>query len=227
MTERLSRLPVRQIETLLAELHSWVQRKQRGEQLTLPEITLMVGEFQLRGKLLSYDQKDHMVFFQRSDTASALDATYLPLSSIQALTVHYTEDTLHVLSFGTVRPAYRAATRLSLDRQCVTLNEELTAKVGRSLPITIDWNSFSDNEATYSGVAQVVDDLSAILRDLVNETLGLDAVKKSIQRIEVRGGSASTVQVQAATLSVVVNVVADEVLPLTRAALKTALEATL
>ncbi len=206
----LFKLPATEINRLLTELQALRVRMRAGEVLQVPEITVLLNSgHTLRGELISYGAEsspEHgLLSLRTGDRLDALDVTYLSLHAIQALTVHYTPDTLHLLSFGKVKPlSLRVPNRLELERQARSLGEQISQQRSQPLQMTIAWDELPTTEDALQTLAELITNLQSTLLDINADALGAAALREQVARIEVRTAPTARVLCQNATLSILV-----------------------
>jgi hypothetical protein len=188
------KLPAKRILGVLAELQS-----QRDRPLPLPEMTvLLTSGAQVRGELIQFVAEgplpaDHWLLLR--NVTAPLDVTYLSLSEIEALTLHLTEETLHLLSFGKLKPlAAKVPTRVELERLVRTLSAEF------SLSIAILWEDLPTSDLAFQNLGELLLDLQLILTTLLEDELGVAAVREQIRQVTIRSGLDADVSLEGGNL---------------------------
>jgi len=206
----LFKLPATEITCLFAELQTLRTRVRAGETLQVPEITVLLDSgHTLRGEVIHYladaIPEKGLLSLRTGDRPDSLDVTYLPLHAIQALTVHYTPETLHLLSFGKVKPlSLRVPSRLELERYLRSLSDQLSQQRSQPLQMTIAWDELSTTDETLQTLAELLANLQGILLAINADELGAVALRDHVERIEIRTAVTANVLFQNATLSILV-----------------------
>lgn len=146
MKDPLDRLPPLGLRELFEML---AQREVR------PRVTLNLDSgHTVTGHLLAASE-GHLLLRQ-----DGLDATYLPVEAVRAVTVHYGWDTVHVLSRGAVSEMPdRVPSRLELRRR---LQEA-------ELPTEVDWEAWPDGDLPLARLGSLLTALEALLLEIRGE----------------------------------------------------------
>jgi hypothetical protein len=222
-TDRLYRLPLATIVSLLATLQALRERIQAGERLILPEITLgLTSGHRCTGELIAFghldSSPDSRMVLLKPQSSGALDVMYLPLSAIETLTVHYVEDNLHLLSFGKLREVTGAVpSRLELERELRSISAQC------QLSMTIAWEELPQTDEAFQGLAILLEQLRAILVMIQAEPLGAAALQE-LAGIDIRVDQKPAVVKRDRVLAILVAIAQGDIQFLEQRLLKSAIE---
>jgi hypothetical protein len=179
----LLRLPAQPVHQLLAELAALMDRVRDGDPIAPPAVTLQLNSGrQLSGSILRVAESagETLVLLQSQD--APMDATYLPIGAIQAVTVHYSPESLHLT--GKVKPATALVpSRLDLERQVRALSAQLSPTT-----VTVAWDEMVNTDAAFQSLGLLIKNLQDILLTIQADSLG-SAALQPIERVEVRFGA--------------------------------------
>jgi hypothetical protein len=182
-TNPLLRLPAQPVHQLLAELAALTDRVRSGDPITPPDVTLQLNSgHSLTGSILRVSEvaSEMLVLLQGQD--APLDATYLPIGAIQAVTVHYSPENLHLT--GKVKPTSALVpSRLDLERQVRALSAQLSPTT-----VTVAWDEMVNTDAAFQSLGPLIQNLQEILLGVQTDSLGAAALQP-IERVEVHFGS--------------------------------------
>lgn len=168
MRDALDQLPPLRLEALLDSLLA-----ERAPRLTL---RLDAGHT-VTGELLAF--ADGQILLRDLGTGGGLDATYLPLAAVRAVTVHYGHSNVHVAARGRL-PAMpeRVPTRLELKRQAA----------GLPLPAQVDWDAWPATDLGCARLGAALTDLGKVLGELGKDSLGAEALR-GLQGVRLQAGA--------------------------------------
>jgi hypothetical protein len=180
----LLRLPAQPVHQLLAELAALMDRVRDGDPIAPPAVTLQLNSgHQLSGCILrvaAESASETLVLLQSQE--APMDATYLPIGAIQAVTVHYSPENLHLT--GKVKPATALVpSRLDLERQVRALSSQLSPTI-----VTVAWDEMVNTDAAFQSLGLLIKNLQDILLTIQADRLG-SAALQPIERVEVRFGA--------------------------------------
>jgi hypothetical protein len=188
-------LPAKRIAALLIELQALLDRPG----VVLPELTLLLTSgHQVRGELIEFLVEGPLPadrWLLLRNVSGPLDVTYLPLAAIEGLTLHLTDDNLHLLSFGKLKPQAKVPSRLELERLTRTISTEF------SLSIAILWDELPSSDRAFQNLGELLQDLQLILMELLDDELGNAAVHDRVRQVAIRSGSAAAVRLEGGTLT--------------------------
>ncbi len=189
-------LPAKRIAALLIELQALLDRPG----VLLPELTLLlVSGHQVRGELIEFLVEGPLPadrWLLLRNVSGPLDVTYLPLAAIEGVTLHLTDDNLHLLSFGKLKPqAAKVPSRLELERLTRTISTEF------SLSIAILWDELPGSDRMFQNLGELLQDLQSILMELLEDEQGDAAVRERIRQVAIRSGAEAAVSLEGGTLT--------------------------
>jgi hypothetical protein len=189
-------LPAKRIASLLIELQALIDRPG----VSLPELTLLlVSGNQVRGALIEFLVEGPLPadrWLLLRNVSGPLDVTYVPLAAIEGLTLHLTDDNIHLLSFGKLKPqAAKVPSRLELERLTRTISTEF------SLSIAILWDELPSSDRAFQNLGELLQDLKLILMELLEDELGDAAVRDRIRQVAIRSGRSAAVSLEGGTLT--------------------------
>jgi hypothetical protein len=194
----LFKLPAKSIREIFAELQRLRERSRAGDLVTVPKMTLfLTSGCCMDCELIQYIPETGDAIALPENPSGSLDVSYIHISAIQAVTIHSTQENIHLLSFGKLQPASRKVpTRLELERRVRSLSEV------RNLPITIAWNELLTTDDGLQIVGILIDDLEAILKDLFADEIGENSVRQNIDCLEIQVSSTATVDISNRILNI-------------------------
>jgi hypothetical protein len=185
----LFKLPAKSIREIFTELQKLRERSRTGDLVKVPKMTLlMTSGYSMDCELIQYIPETGDAIALLDNRSGSLDVSYLHVNAIQAMTIHYTPENIHLLSFGKLQPvSTKIPTRLELERRVRSLSEV------RNLPITVAWNELPTTDDGFQIVGILIDDLEAILKDLFTDEMGENSVRQNMDCIEIHVLSTATV----------------------------------
>jgi hypothetical protein len=136
----------------------------------------------LTGSILRVSEVGSELLLLLQGQDAPMDATYLPIGAIQAVTVHYTPDNLHLT--GKVKPASAPVpSRLDLERQVRALSTQLSPTT-----VTVAWDEMVSSDAAFQSLGALIQNLQEILLGIQADSLGAAALQQ-IERVEMRFGA--------------------------------------
>ena len=197
---RLRSLPARALDELLEDLAGLQVRELRGEPVRVPRVTLHLHSGrELGGVVLQLTQLRHGAAVvlrtgeqTRHDAGS--DATYVPLSAIEALTVHDAASHAEVLSRGGPTPLHAEPppTRLAARRAVQGHHQELTALLQHDLAWEAGIDGTPDGEPLRA-LVRLSADVAGALKASAGDELGRSAIIASLQRVVLVNGKPPSV----------------------------------
>jgi hypothetical protein len=185
------RLPVKPVNMIISELAELQDRVRSGESIVIPDVTLLLNSGRNTvGSILRIvtASEGEMLLLLRSKVAP-MDVTYLPISAILGVTVHYCAENLHLLSSGKIKlTSGSVPSRLNLERQVRSLSTQLSPTT-----VTVAWDEMVTSNEAFHSLAPLITNLQEILLGLQAEPLGLAALLQ-IERIEIRFGLANIIR---------------------------------
>ncbi|MEM6994331.1 MAG: hypothetical protein AAF721_27700 [Myxococcota bacterium] len=189
MTHPLMRLPVERPAAILGRLA--VLRATAGEDAPRPDVTVWLHSgVSLHGTVVGCDPPGDAVLLQAS--SGRLDAVFVALSTVAAVTVHASEATLPLLrDVATPSPAGPPPTKLQLRRALSTLSQELSERLGHSIALEVRWTDFPTDEAAlavvWSTAKAIQGALSAVTADAMGRTACANLSEIQIRRTPPQG----------------------------------------
>lgn len=224
-TDPAFRLPPASVDTILGALHDLQPRD------TAPRISMWLRSGQrLTGSLIAYapasakQNAPRGVVVIKDDRGH--DITYVTLPAIEALTVHLTPETLHVVSLGSLRPQRAPGAtpgRLALRRKLGEIAERLAAS-GWTGALEVAWDDLPDAAPIRAAIDDALDDIETAMIAISNDALGAAALTEQVQRVTLTAGDATEVSLREGTLRVAGTVEVDQVHWPVGAALRNAIE---
>jgi hypothetical protein len=182
------RLPVKPVNVIISELAELQDRVRSGESIVIPDVTLLLNSGQsIVGTILRTASAGEMLLLLQSKVAP-MDATYLPISAILGVTVHYRAENLHLLSSGKIKLVSGSIpSRLDLERKVRSLSNLLGSTI-----VTVAWEEMPTTDAAFQSLALLITNLQEILLAIQADVLGNTALQQ-ITRIEIRFGTANII----------------------------------
>lgn len=169
--ERMWRLPARPLADLLLDLHMLAERVRHGETVDVPSLTLWLADgHRVDGQLVHFAFREGLILIKH---AGALDATYVALVQVRAVTVHYSEDNLDALSLGApaVEELHR---RLEATLDTMSVHGDLSLE------------GFPPGEAARRVLAQGLKDLDAVLRQISSNPEQRESFTQAMREVQLR-----------------------------------------
>jgi hypothetical protein len=196
--EPFLRLPAKPVNALIAEISALQDRVRwsstdhgsSGESIVIPDVTLLLDSgHSVVGSILrvlpaSEAVGEALVLIRRQ-----MDATYLPIGAIRAVTVHYSAENLHLLSGGKIKVASGAVpSRLDLERQVRSLSAQLNP-----ITVTVAWDEMVATDEAFQSLEPLIKSLAEILLEIQADDLGVAALQQ-VDRIAIRFGTAQIIR---------------------------------
>ncbi len=166
-----ARQPVR----LLEELAGLAARARAGEPFSAPRVTLhLVSGRDVRGRLLELSDDAGVrvaLIAQETDDRFSLDVTHVPVTHLEALTVH------DVTRLGQPTTEVKIPGRLELRRMVAALNERLSAGFTLELESELE-------DADLEPISSALPPLEQALRAILSAELGREAFS-SVQFVRI------------------------------------------
>lgn len=206
---RLRSLSARALDELVEDLAQLQQRELRGEPVRVPRVTLHLSSGrELSGMVLQLTQLRHGAAVlvrtgaQTRHEAGA-DATYVPLSAIEALTVHEAASHAEALSRGAPEPSSLEPppTRLAARRAVEGHRRELTALLLQDLGWEVGIDGTPDGEPLRA-LVRLSADVASALKATAGDELGRSAITSSLQRVVLVNGQPAGVALEEGVLRV-------------------------
>ncbi|MFB2837318.1 hypothetical protein [Floridanema evergladense] len=193
--ELLNQIPAKSVGHILDKLLECRRNLKAGKTASVPYTTLYLHNgLIMQGWLLDIqeDQGVSWVLLQISDdpTRAPVSVGYVAVSSIIAITLYHVTDILQSLSFGAIElPVAEAIpTRIALRQQASDLAQSLSLN-----QITIDFESFPDNELYRYRVFQMLENLGSVVRELQKSNLAREALSEQVESITLAYGEVNEV----------------------------------
>jgi hypothetical protein len=207
----LQDLAVRPMEAVLEELAALKRRERNGERVRIPRITLHLKTgVDVKGFILQVGQNppgsDKLVLAHSIGTDPRnpeYDATYLRLSSIEAVTVHDVPS-LALEPEGLPPPP----TRLDITRSAANLQSMLNDRWGLMVETEVSWDSVQDDPETLRALHELVTQTGEIFNALAGSDQGLASLKR-ISGLRFAFGPAASVALDDGRLIVITTVEAE------------------
>jgi len=195
---RLARLPAWTVAEALRELAEGVERDRSDPSSQLPQITLrLTSGHTLEGGLLRHELTEGgtgTLLLVNMRGAPELDVSYIPVSSVLALTVHTSSSALHSLSGGRLKPIpQRLPGRLEIARTLRSLSERISGVLGMEWEASIAWDTLSGSDEALLSVVGVVGELERSLEAILADEAGREAWKARGSRLRVVGSREAAV----------------------------------
>jgi hypothetical protein len=217
MPDPISRLPAKGIRQLLQELSDLQARVRAGDRLEPPITTIRLSSGEcLVGKVLQVKgtAEGATLLLQAHDRP--MDVHYILISAVQAVTIHYTEAALPLLSDGKIRSVDgRVPSRLDLERQ---------ARSNFPIPLTIAWDELPQSELAFQSLEMILQDLQTVLDKINGDELGRSALQETANRMTIGLAAQPQVQLQNNCLAIGLKVEDQDLIALTRNELQQAIE---
>jgi hypothetical protein len=217
MTNPISRLPAKGIQQLIQELSDLQARVRAGDSLELPIVTrcLSSGE-SLVGRVLRLDTTAAASTLLLQSHDRPMDVHYVLLAAVHAVTIHYTDALLPLLSDGKIRPTGgRIPSRLDLERQ---------ARSVFSMPYAIAWDELPQSELAYQSLELILQDIQAVLTKIQGDELGRSALQAQVNQLTIGLAAQPEVQLRANSLAIGLKVEDQDLIALSRNELQQAIE---
>ena len=207
MNERekaLLELPVKAADELLSEMAVLRSRQKEGVAARIPLITLHLRNGRdMQGWVLKVGDaargagRQVLLQPQGEGRSSAWDATYIPLSSVDAVTVH------DIPGLDEAPPGLPPPPgRLQLKRALAELAERLLKDLGKPVVCDIAWDAVPESGEPLRGIGEVIEHVRVITDDLLRDEMGKQSLKAKLGKIWFGIGSQPTVAIQGETLIV-------------------------
>ncbi|MEE3719961.1 hypothetical protein V2H45_24805 [Tumidithrix elongata RA019] len=197
MADPILRLPAKTVAALVSELNGLQDRFRSGEQLEIPEITLLLDAgHSLSGVIVqitkssssNFPEPDATLLLQHRD--NAMNISYIPIVSIRGITVHYNDRNLHLLSSGKIKPfSGKVPSRLELERKARSLSELLAG-----LAISIAWDEIPCSDQALQSLDLMLADLESVMIGIQSDDMGRTSLQGQVERIEIRVGMKAEVR---------------------------------
>jgi hypothetical protein len=212
-SDPMFRLPAKPVSQLLVELAALQDRARSGDPIAPPEVTLRLDSGHcLTGSILRCSEATGLVLL----LAAPRDATYLPIGAIQAVTVHYSPETLHLLSDDQIRTG-TVPSRLDLERQVRALSTQLSP-----ITVTIAWDEMVTTDAAFQSLGPLIQHVQEILLDIQADSLGSAALRR-LDQVAIRFGEGQ-IRLADRALTLGIAVVDQDLVVLPKAQLRQAIE---
>ncbi len=199
--DALLRLEPRPLDEILGELCALRARRETDAAVQVPRVTLHLRSGRdLSGEVLRLGDEvrtgrwlvlhDHGPDPRRVE----LDAVYLPLASIEAITVH---------GAGTLASEAAAPTRLELKRRLAQLGARLAA-AGTAATAEVDWVATPEDDAARRALGELTAALEPALLAIGADALGRAALVDKVRRVVLAVGAGRAVTLADGALRVVV-----------------------
>lgn len=205
---RLRSLPARPLDELLEALAALQGRELRGEPVTVPRVTVfLTSGRELSGTVLQYTALRHgAVVLVRTGALSQYDvgwdASYVPLSAIEAVTVHDAASHAGALSPGGLSPsAEPPPTRLGARRAVESHHRELAARLRGEIAWSASIDEMPDGEPLRA-LVRCSHDVASALEAAGRDELGRTTILARIQRVRIEHGEAEHVGLEGDMLRV-------------------------
>ncbi len=218
-TDPLLRLPAKPVNQLITEIAELQERVCAGEPIVVPEVTLRLDSGQtITGSILrvlpASAPTDETCVLMRCQ----MDATYLSIAAIRAVTVHYSAENLHLLSGGKIKQSAGAVpSRLDLERQVRSLSTQLSP-----IAVTVAWDEMVTTDEAFQSLEPLIKHLTEILLAIQADSLGIAALQQ-VDRVEIRFGTAQIIR-RDRVLEIGVAIVDRDLVVLAKADLRQAIE---
>lgn len=194
-------------KVVLERLEALAVRARRGEEVTLPSLTLLLlGGHAISGRFVAFDpERGGAIVLEPSETRGAQDALYAGLESLVAIIVHHHHDSVAALSGGAVapRPA-EIPGRLVLARR---------AQAFLPRPVEVDWSSLGQGKEACAAVALTLDALEPTLASIVADSMGRAAFEQQVERIQLVAGSEDQLAIEGRRLVITLRRAGSQVFP--------------
>jgi hypothetical protein len=206
------RLPVKTISKLIAELSVLQDRVRSGERIEIPTVTLLFSSGQslcgivMRAITAAPPDGEATLLLQSRDVP--MDLHYILIAAIQAVTVHYTDRSLPLLSDGKIREtAGRVPSRLELERQARSISAQLPG-----IELTILWDELPRSDLAFQSLELLLQDLQTILLAICADSLGITSLQAKVTRITIGIDPIAQVCLKQQILGIRVGVVAGDLI---------------
>jgi hypothetical protein len=192
-------LPAQPLDDLLASCVAAQVRAARGEPVAVPRVTLhlssgrdVVGEvINLHADRRGPTALVMVVAIARGDASPA--AAYVPLSTIEAVSVHEAARHAALLSWGQVSgPLEEAPTRLEARRRLEQHRKEASAAAGLELTWVFNLDQVADGEPL-RGVVDLSADAVATVKAVASDELGRRALAEGVTAVSLEDGPEASV----------------------------------
>jgi hypothetical protein len=189
-TDPFLRLPAKPVNALITEIAELQDRVRSGESIAPPDVTLLLDSgHRITGSILRVLPASEAAGEPLVLMRCAMDATYLPIAAIRAVTVHYSAANLHLLSGGKIKVASGAVpSRLDLERQVRSLSAQLNP-----VTVTVAWDEMVATDEAFQSLEPLIQDLAAILLAIQADSLGVAALQQ-VDQIAIRFGTAQIIR---------------------------------
>jgi hypothetical protein len=198
----------KKVDELLSELAALRRREKGGEAVRVPFVTLHLRtgrNFTGRVIKLADDKRGgQTVLFQ--DTGLDLrspryDVVHFASTLVEAITVHDAH-TLETPPSSVLRGP--TPSKLELKRKIVALEQDLSGRMeGASLSIEIMWDTVPDSEDALVVVQDLVGETEHVLRDLLADPMGLEAIRQKLRKVAIQVGAHASSKMTGTTLTLV------------------------
>ncbi|OCR02090.1 hypothetical protein BCD67_22630 [Oscillatoriales cyanobacterium USR001] len=185
MTESILRLPVKTISKLISELSALQDRLRSGELLEIPSVTLLLKSGQslsgvvVRALQPGLPENEATLLLQSRD--NSMDMTYVPIAAIGGVTVHYTAQSMLLLSDGKIRASYgRVPSRLELERQARAISAQFAG-----IDLVILWDELPRFDAAFQSIELLLNDFQAILLTICGDDIGMRALREKVTGVSI------------------------------------------
>jgi hypothetical protein len=189
-TDPFLRLPAKPVNALITEIGELQDRVRAGESIVVPDVTLLLdSSHRITGSILRVLPASEAAGEPLVLIRCEMDATYLPIAAIRAVTVHYSAENLHLLSDGKIKVASGAVpSRLDLERQVRSLSAQLNP-----ITVTVAWDEMVSTDEAFQSLEPLIKSLAEILLGIQADSLGVAALQQ-VDRIEIRFGLAQIIR---------------------------------
>lgn len=205
LVKSLKGLEARNLEDLLSRLAEFDKLREKGESVRQPTVTLHLRSGrEVQGVLLelrSEHRGSTTVVLQTlsGDTRrSTLDATFVRLESVDAITVHE-----FPALFKPPPGAPPPPTKLELKRKLAERQAALAAILGTPLELEVIWDSLPPEPEALSALHTLGTRAFGVLEEVARELLGLEALRNQVRKVRLSVGVSSQVSREGQTLQLV------------------------
>lgn len=212
------------VEELLTELVLLSHRWKKSLPVRRPEVTLHLRTGRdVRGILLDRAERTRggptvLVHVLGHGPHPEYDVAYVPVSSIEAVTVH----DLPSMGQSTEGPA---PGRMELRRRAAELGGRLAAAVGREMPVEVSFDGAPEDDGSGNALAHLLGAVEAVLDNLAADEMARAALREKVSRIELKMGMPSGAALDAGKL--VLRTAVEPARWLTREELRASIESVL
>lgn len=181
MTDPRARLPARAPRAVLRELAGLQGRPG----VSPPEVTLtLCGGARERGRVIAWSETGGAASLSASGDGQ--DVVYVAADDVVAARVHYTPQTMHLLSEGRVAaPVPAAPTRLVMKRRVIADCEALAAVVGHPFDVRVPWEALPSEGVALAALWGTLRDAVRVVGALAHDPMGREALAH-VHSLELR-----------------------------------------